>query len=101
MKKCQKCGYVHDNDNVQFCDSCGHNLSKEILLNPPLESDQLTVPVYRMPKDQFEKLLKSNRMTIIDGLYLGCGMFILLPIVILIIWIFSVFGISLLALGSN
>ena len=51
----------------------------------------------------FDKLIKSNRMTIVDGLYLGCGMYILLPIAILVIfWIFSLFGISILqTLGSK
>ncbi len=81
MKKCGKCGHEESKDNALFCDNCGNNISQAKILPNTLVPDQLTVPVYRIPKDQFEKLLKSNRMTIGDGLTIGFG-FLLLHIFI-------------------
>jgi len=57
MKKCEKCGYKHENDNVQFCDNCGYNLSKETLHNSSLESNQLNVPATRIFRPRISDLI--------------------------------------------
>lgn len=52
-------------------------------------------PVTNINPQQFALLIRSNRLTIMDGIKVGCGIFIVLPILILLIKV--IFGISLLS----
>jgi len=93
IKTCKKCGHEHENNNVLFCDECGEKLGKEAVPINEIEKG----PVYRIPRDQFKQLLDSNRMTVLDGVKLGCGMYIMLPLVLFFIVLFlKIIGISIL-----
>ena len=51
-------------------------------------------PILTLNKEQFEKLIKAQRLTIDDGIKLGCGLFIFSILMAIILFVLSLFGIN-------
>lgn len=80
--RCPKCGKQHAT-TVDTCD-CGESISFAQSESRP-DIPQATPPgarTFHLDAAQLERIIAAQRLTVLDGVKVGCGIYIMLPLLI-------------------